>query len=59
MKSTELLRAVRAIEVLEASDVPEAEQLLKDLARGAPATRLTQEAQAALTRLGGQRGGRP
>ena len=59
IKAPELLRAVRAIEVLEASGAPEAEQLLKDLARGAPAARLTQEAQAALARLGRQRGEKP
>jgi WD40 repeat protein len=49
------LRALRAIEVLEQIDTPEARQLLERLAKGAPESRLTQEAQAALERLTKQR----
>jgi WD40 repeat protein len=43
--------AVRAVEVLEHIATPEARQLLQNLARGAPDTRLTREARAALARL--------
>jgi hypothetical protein len=49
--SPERLRALRAVEVLEQSGTTEARRLLQELARGAPAARLTQEAQAALKRL--------
>jgi RNA polymerase sigma factor (sigma-70 family) len=45
------LRALRAVEVLEQSGTTEAQRLLQELARGAPAARLTQEAKAALQRL--------
>jgi hypothetical protein len=41
----------RAVEVLERAATPEARQLLRDLAGGAPASRLTEAARAALTRL--------
>jgi WD40 repeat protein len=49
--SPEQLRALRAVEVLERAGTPEARSALKALAAGAPAARLTQEAQAALGRL--------
>jgi WD40 repeat protein len=48
------LRALRAIEILEAIDTTRARQVLKGLAQGAPAARLTQEAKAALKRLAGR-----
>jgi hypothetical protein len=43
---------LRALEVLERIGTPQAVRVLKTLARGAPAARLTQEAKAALGRLG-------
>jgi WD40 repeat protein len=46
------VREVRAVEVLEAVGSPEARRLLRALAGGSPATVLTQEARAALARLG-------
>jgi WD40 repeat protein len=46
------LRAVRALAALEHTGVPEARQLLKDLAGGLPSARLTREAKQALERLG-------
>jgi WD40 repeat protein len=49
--SPELLRALRAVEVMERAGTPEARQLLEPLAGGAPGARLTQEARAALERL--------
>jgi len=51
VNSSEKLRALRAIEVLEHSGTPEAQQVLKTLARGAPDARLTREARASLARL--------
>jgi WD40 repeat protein len=45
------LRALRAIEVLERIDTPEAKKLLAALARGAVEARLTHEAKASLERL--------
>jgi hypothetical protein len=48
----ELLRAVRAVAVLEDIASPEARKLLETLSQGAPDARLTQEAQTALQRLG-------
>jgi WD40 repeat protein len=48
----EELRALRAIEALEHMDGPNAEKLLKALARGSPDARLTREAEAALKSLG-------
>jgi hypothetical protein len=44
-------RAVRALEVLEHTGGPEAQQLLAELAAGDPAGRLAREAKAALGRL--------
>jgi hypothetical protein len=49
--SPERLRAMRAVEVLEHIDTPEARRLLEQLARGAPAALLTKEAKASLGRL--------
>jgi WD40 repeat protein len=50
--SAEDLRRRRAVEVLEGIGTPEAKQLLKEWAEGAPGTALTREAEAALGRLG-------
>jgi WD40 repeat protein len=47
----ESLRVLRAIEVLEQAGTPDAQQVLKTLATGAPEARLTQEAKASLGRL--------
>jgi RNA polymerase sigma factor (sigma-70 family) len=46
----EILRQVRAIEVLERIDTPEARELLESLSRGAVGARLTREARAAVHR---------
>jgi hypothetical protein len=45
------LREIRAVEVLERAGTPEARRLLERFAAGAPAARLTREANAALERL--------
>jgi hypothetical protein len=50
----ELLRPLRAVEVLERSDSPEARAWLQALAEGDPNAQLTQDARAALSRLGQQ-----
>jgi WD40 repeat protein len=47
----EVLRGLRAVEVLERLGTPAARQILEAIARGAPAAWLTQDAQAALERL--------
>ena len=47
----ERLREWRALEVLEQIGTPEARAVLKALAEGAPAARLTQGAKVALERL--------
>jgi hypothetical protein len=47
----EVLRGVRAVEILERIAIPEARQLLQALAGGAPEVRLTREAKGALARL--------
>jgi len=47
----ELLRAWRSVLVLEQIGTPEARQLIASLAKGAPAARLTIEAQASLERV--------
>jgi WD40 repeat protein len=51
VSSAALLRGLRAIEVLEHIGTAEARQVLKDLTKGMLATRLTEEAKAALDRL--------
>ncbi|MBX9579936.1 MAG: hypothetical protein K2X87_06470, partial [Gemmataceae bacterium] len=48
------LRAVRAVEVLERVGSAEARRVLDGLAAGAPGARLTDEARAAVGRLGRQ-----
>src|SRR5262249_49925638 len=45
------LQALRAVEALEKIASPEARQVLRGLAKGAPEARLTREAMAALGRL--------
>jgi WD40 repeat protein len=50
--SAEPLRIVRALETLEFSGTIEAKQVLQRLARGAPGAALTEEAKAALGRMG-------
>jgi WD40 repeat protein len=47
----EILRADRAIEVLERIGTPEAREVLESLAKGTPEVRMTREAKAALERL--------
>jgi WD40 repeat protein len=47
----EQLRRLRAVELLERIGTPEAAELLKALAKGAPAARVTKEAKASLERL--------
>ncbi len=49
--SSERLRTLRAMEVLEHIATGEAKQVLSSLAKGAPEARLTQEAKASLERL--------
>jgi RNA polymerase sigma factor (sigma-70 family) len=49
--SGDRLREIRAVEVLEQIGTPEAQEVLKSLATGAPEARLTQEAKVALEHL--------
>src|SRR5262249_15049707 len=49
--ASDQIRALRALEVLEHIGGLEVQQFLKTLAKGAPRTRLTEEAQATLERL--------
>jgi RNA polymerase sigma factor (sigma-70 family) len=49
--STELLRSLRTLEVLEGIGTPEARQVLEAIAKGAPGVRLTEGAKGALERL--------
>lgn len=51
IRSPELCRAIRVLELLEKVGTAEAQAILKDLAKGAPEARLTQEARDTLTRL--------
>jgi hypothetical protein len=51
----ESLRALRAIEVLEAIGTPAAQKVLQATAGGEPGARLTEEAKASLERLGRRR----
>jgi WD40 repeat protein len=49
--SAERLRELRALEILERADGPEARRVLQKIAEGTPDARLTQEAKASLGRL--------
>jgi hypothetical protein len=51
VRTPEKLRQLRALEVLEQIGTPEARKLLQTLTKGAPESRLTREAKAALQRL--------
>jgi RNA polymerase sigma factor (sigma-70 family) len=51
LSAGETLRGVRAVEVLERIDIPEARQVLQALTKGSRERRLTREATAALGRL--------
>jgi RNA polymerase sigma factor (sigma-70 family) len=51
IRDPELLRALRAVEVLERIGTPEARQVLQRLVGGLPTARLTREAKAAIDRL--------
>ncbi len=53
--SADVLRPLRAVEVLEYVGTAEAKQVLAALAQGVPEARLTQEAKAAVERLGRKR----
>lgn len=53
--SPDLLRSLRTIEVLEHIGTPDAQQVLKIAASGAPQARLTREAKATLEHLAKQR----
>jgi hypothetical protein len=55
----ERLRLVRAVTALEQCGTPEAGQLLRELAAGAPEALLTREAKAALERLARRSSGMP
>jgi hypothetical protein len=57
--SPEILRQLRAIEVLERIGTAEAQKLLESLVGGAAGAWLSQEAQAAVERLQAQRGDKP
>ncbi len=53
------LQTLRAIEVLEHIGTPEAQEVLKSLAKGAPEARITHEAKGSLERLAKRAGGTP
>jgi len=55
VRSPEVLRHLRAVEVLERIGNPEAQQVLENLTKGAPDARLTKEANASLNRLANRR----
>jgi hypothetical protein len=59
VRSSEALRRVRAIRVLEQISAREARALLTTLTRGSPAARETREARASLERLARRAAGRP
>jgi hypothetical protein len=57
--SSDELRVLRSLEVLEHADTPNAQQLLKTLAKGASQASLTREAKASLQRLAKRRDPKP
>jgi hypothetical protein len=57
--TSEILRQLREIEVLERIDTPEARKLLETLAEGAAGARLTREARDAVRRLASPRDAKP
>jgi dipeptidyl aminopeptidase/acylaminoacyl peptidase len=59
LRDPDVLRALRALEVLEHHAGPKARRVLETLAAGAPEARLTREARAALERLARSAGARP
>jgi RNA polymerase sigma factor (sigma-70 family) len=59
IRSPELLRQVRAVEILEHIGTAEARQVLQTLADGMPDARLTREARASLQRLTNRRAAAP
>jgi RNA polymerase sigma factor (sigma-70 family) len=59
VRSAEVLRHLRALEVLERIGSPEARQVMEALARVAPEARPTREAKASLERLSGRQAAKP
>ena len=57
--SPESLRVLRSVEVLEHIGTPDARDVLRKLARGAPEARLTREAEASLERLAKRHSAKP
>jgi hypothetical protein len=51
LTSPKMIRAVRAVEILEHIGTAPARQVLHELAQGEPGARLTEEAKASLQRL--------
>jgi HEAT repeat protein len=59
IRSPEVLRHVRAVEILESIGTPEARELLEKLVRGAVEARLTKEAKSSLERLAKRAAAKP
>jgi hypothetical protein len=54
-----MVQRLRAVQLLELIGTPDAWQVLTSLAQGVPEVRLTQEAKAALARLGRRKAAGP